>query len=192
MTTPRLTDADLRLESKHVIHLRARKAVAMPRSVRFFALLSACLCLASVALAACGSATSPRPMTSASSASAGFTGYHWLVVAISHEGKVTSIPARFNVDLRFSRNRRFLANDPVNSHSGSFRMTPGGFTTSAVATTAVGYAEHDPLILLSQRAMTAFDNGAHATAKVTGNRLVVSVASYTLTCQRDGPAGTNL
>lgn len=164
----------------------------MPRSARFFALLSACLCLASLALAACGSATSPRPETSASSAWAGFAGYQWLVVAIRHEGKVTSIPARFNVDLRFSPNGRFLANDPVNSHSGSFRMTPGGFTTSAVATTAVGYAGHDPVILLSQRAMTALDNGAHATVKVTGNRLVVRVASYTLTCRRDGPAGNNL
>jgi len=164
----------------------------MLRSVRLFALLSACLCLPSVALAACGSATSPRPMTSASSGSARFTGYHWRVVAIRHEGKVTSIPARFNVDLRFSRNGRFLANDPINSRSGSFRMVPGGFTTSAVGTTAVGYAGHDPVILLSQRAMMAFDNGARATVKVTGNRLEVSVASYTLTCQRDGPAGNNL
>ena len=164
----------------------------MLRSVRFFALLSACLCLASLALAACGSATSPRPNTSASSASPGFAGYHWLVVAIRHEGKVTSIPARFDVDLRFSQNGRFLASDSVNSHSGSFRVTPGGFTTSAMATTAVGYAGHDPVILLSQRAMAAFDDGAHATVKVTRNRLVVSVASYTLTCQRDGPAGSNL
>jgi heat shock protein HslJ len=149
------------------------------------------LCLASLALAACGSATSPRPETSASPASAGFTGYHWLVVAIRHEGKVTSIPARFNVDLRFSPNGRFLGNDPINSHSGSFRMTPGGFTTSAVASTAVGYAGHNPVILLSQRAMMAFHNGAHATVKVTGTRLVVSVASYTLTCQRHGSAGNN-
>jgi len=166
--------------------------MAMQRSVRFFALASACFFLASPALAACDSATSPRPTTSASSASAGFTGYHWLVVAIRHEGKVTSIPSRFNVDLRFSRNGRFLANDPINSHSGSFRMTPGGFTTSAVGTTAVGYAGHDPVILLSQRAMMAFNNSAHATVKVTGNRLVVSVASYTLTCQRHGPAGNDL
>jgi heat shock protein HslJ len=164
----------------------------MLRSVRFFALATACFCLASLALAACGSATPPRPTTSASSASAGFTGYQWHVLAIRHEGKVTSIPARFNVDLRFSRTGRFLADDPINSHSGSFRVTPGGFTTSEVGSTAVGYTGHDQVILLSQRAMMAFGNGAQASAKMTGNRLVVSVADYTLTCQRHGPAGSNL
>ena len=121
-----------------------------------------------------------------------FTGYDWLVVAIRHEGKVTSIPARFNVDLRFSRNGRFLADDPINSHSGTFRMTPGGFTTSVLGVTLVGYPGHDPVILLSQRAIRAFDNSAHAAARVTGNLFVVSVASYTLTCQRHGPAGNNL
>jgi len=172
--------------------MRARKAVPMLRTVRFLALASACFCMASLALAACSSATSRKPTTSASSASAGFTGYDWLVVAIRHEGKVTSIPARFDVDLRFSRNGRFLADDPINSHSGTFRMTPGGFTTSVLGVTLVGYLGHDPVILLSQSAISAFDNGAHATVTVTGNRLVVSVASYTLTCQRHGPAGKNL
>jgi heat shock protein HslJ len=164
----------------------------MLRTVRFLALASACFCLASLALAACGSATPPRPTTSASPASAGFTGYHWLVVAIRHQGKVTSIPAGYHVDLRFSRNGRFLANDPINAHSGIFRITPGGFTTKVVGITAVGYAGHDPVILLSQGAISAFDSGAQATVTATGNQLVVSVASYTLTCQRHGPAGKNL
>ena len=151
MTARRLTDADLQLESKHVSSCGARKAVPLLRPVRFLALASACFCVASLALAACGSATSPEPTTSASSALTGFTGYDWRVVAIRHEGKVTSIPARFNVDLRFSRSGRFLADDPINSHSGTFRMTPGGFTTSVLGVTLVGYAGHDPVILLSQR-----------------------------------------
>ncbi len=172
--------------------MSARKTVPMLRTVRFFALASACFCMASMALAACSSATSPKPPTSASSASAGFTGYDWLVVAIRHEGKVTSIPARFDVDLRFSRNGRFLADDAVNSHSGTFRITPGGFATNALAVTLVGYGGHDPVILLSQNAISAFDNGARTAVKLTGNRLVVSVASYTLTCQRHGPVGSNL
>ena len=172
--------------------MRVRKAVPMLRTVRFLALAGACFCMASLALAACGSATSPKPTTSGSSALAGFAGYDWLVVAIRHEGKATSIPARFHVDLQFSRNGRFLANEPVNSHSGTFRITPGGFTTSVLGVTAVGYAGHDPVILLSQGAISAFDNGARATVTATGNRLVVSVASYTLTCQRHGPAGNNL
>ena len=164
----------------------------MLRTVRFVALASACFGMASLSLAACGSAMSPKPAISVNSASAGFTGYDWLVVAIRHEGKITSIRARFDVDLRFSRNGRFLADDPVNSHSGTFRITPGGFATSVLNVTAVGYGGHDPVILLSQSAISAFDNGTHAAARVTGNRLVVSVASYTLTCQRHGPARKNL
>ncbi|HSR85847.1 MAG TPA: hypothetical protein VLM11_16860 [Streptosporangiaceae bacterium] len=164
----------------------------MLRSVRYFALAGACFSLASLAMAACGPATPPRSATSASAAPAGFAGYRWLVVSITHGGKVTSIPARFNVDLRFSPNGRFLADDPINSHSGTFRVTPSGFTTSDVGSTAVGYAGHDPVILLSQRAMTAFGSGVHSTVNVTGKRLVVSVGAYTLTCQRHGPAGNNL
>lgn len=188
VTAWRLTDADLQLESEHVNHART-KGAPMPRTVRFLALVSACFCMASLALTACGSATSPSQTTSASAA-AGLTGYDWHVVAIRHDGKVTSIPARLDIDLRFSRNRRFLANDPVNTHSGTFRVTPGGFATSVLGVTAVGYAGHDPVILLSQAAISAFDNGAQAAVKVTGNQLVVSVASYTLTCLRHGPAGS--
>jgi hypothetical protein len=159
---------------------------------RSVAVASAFFCMASLALGGCGSAASPAPIALASSAAAGFPGYHWLVVAIGHDGNVTSIPARFNVDFRFSPSGRFLANDPVNSHSGTFRRTDGGFTTSALASTAAGYIGHDPVMLLSQNAMTAFGNGTHATAQVTGNRLVVTVGSYTLTCLRHGPAGNSL
>jgi hypothetical protein len=169
--------------------MRARRAVPIPHNVRFLASVSACSCTALLALAACGLATSPAPTASASSALAEITGYDWRVVAIRHEGQVTSIPARLDVDLRFSRSGRFLADDPVNSHSGTFRLTPGGFATSVLGVTLVGYAGHDPLILLSQNAISAFDNGAKAAVRVTGNRLVVSVASYTMTCQRHGRAG---
>ena len=172
--------------------MRARRAVPIQHTVRFLAFVSACSCTALLALAACGSTRSPEPTTSASSALAGFTGYDWRVVAIRHKGQLTSIPARFDVDLRFSRSGRFLADDPVNSHSGTFRITPGGFATSVLGVTLVGYAGHDPVILLSQNAISAFDNGAQAAVRVTRNRLVVSVASYTLTCQRRGPAGSNL
>jgi hypothetical protein len=50
----------------------------------------------------------------------------------------------------------------------------------------VGYIGHDPVTLLAINAISAFDNGIHATATVTGNRLAVTVGGYTLTCQRDG------
>jgi hypothetical protein len=49
-----------------------------------------------------------------------------------------------------------------------------------------GYAGHDPAVLLAISAIRSFDNGVHATAQVTGDRLVVGVGPYTLTCQRGG------
>ncbi len=65
---------------------------------------------------------------------------------------------------------------PVHVHCGG----------SAIVTTAVGYAGKDPIVLLSVDAISAFNDGIHATATVTGDRLAVTVAGYTLTCQRDG------
>lgn len=196
----------------------------MLRSVRSVVLASACFCLASLGLGACGSAASPMSAGAASSApggsaapspalaspgsansgpansgparsasvnpaSQGFVGYDWLVVAISHDGKTTSIPAQLNVNIRFSQTGRFGAGDSVNSYRGSFTTTPGGFMTSAIAGTLIGYVGHDPAVLLSQSMMIAF-NSAPAAARVTGNQLVIRVASFTLTCQRHGPAGS--
>jgi hypothetical protein len=163
----------------------------MRHRARFLAFASVCIFLASLALAACGSATSARPV------SPGFAGYDWHVAAISHNGKVTSIPARWRVALQFSPGGQFGANDSLNFHSGTYRTTRDGFTTSAMGSTLVGYAGHDPAVLLAIGAIGSFGNGAHATVKLTGDRLVVGVGSYTLTCQRRGsradvptPAGT--
>jgi hypothetical protein len=163
----------------------------MGHRARFLALFAACILLASLGLAACGSAPSARP------GSPRFTGYDWQVAAIRHNGEVTSIPARLQVALQFSPGGQFGANDSVNFHSGTYRTTSDGFTTSGLAVSAVGYAGHDPAILLAMGAISSFDNGVHATVRLTGNRLVVGVASYTLTCQRSGsqadapaPAGT--
>jgi heat shock protein HslJ len=154
----------------------------MPRRhrARFRALVGVCIVLASLALAACGSATSARPV------SPGFTGYDWHVIAISHDGQVTSIPARMQVDLQFSPGGQFGANDSINFHSGTYRTTSDGFTTSDLASTLAAYVGHDPAIDLAISAIESFDNGAHATVKLVGDRLVVGVGSYTLTCQRGG------
>jgi hypothetical protein len=135
----------------------------------------------SLAVAACGSATSGGP------ASPGFTGYVWQVVAIGHGGKVTSIPARLQVALRFSPGGQFGANDGVNSYGGTYRVAGDGFTTSALSSTLIGYAGRDPAILLAVSAIGSFDDGIHATVTLTADRLVVGVGSYTLTCQRRGP-----
>jgi hypothetical protein len=170
----------------------AQRTAHILRSVRLLAVAGACSSITALTISACGSVTPPGQSAPARPAPAGFTGYDWLVVAIRHGGRDTSIPARLDVDLQFSRGGQFLADDPVNSHSGTFRVTPSGFTTSAMAVSLVGYAGHDPVILLSQNAMSAFDNGAQAATRVTADRLVVSVASYTLTCERHGPANSNL
>jgi hypothetical protein len=151
----------------------------------FLALIGACILLMPVALAACGSATSAK------SVSPGFTGYVWQVVAISYDGKVTGIPAGLQVALRFSPGGQFGANDSINFHSGTYRMTGDGFTTSALSSTLAGYAGHDPAVLLAISAIGSFDNGVHAAVKLTADRLVVGVGSYTLTCRRRGPRPTS-
>ena len=145
------------------------------------ALVGACILLMSPALAGCAS------VTSAKSVPPGFTGHVWRVVDISHDGKVTSIPSRLQVNLRFSRGGQFGANDGINFHSGTYRRTGDGFTTSALSTTSVGYAGNDPAVLLAISAIDSFDNGVHARAALTADRLVVAVGTYTLTCQRRSP-----
>jgi hypothetical protein len=131
----------------------------MGHRARFLALAGVCTFLTSLALAACGSATSARPV------SPGFTGYDWQVTAISHHGKVTSIPARMQVALQFSPGGQFGANDSINFHSGTYRTTSDGFMTSALASTLVGYAGHDPAVLLAIGAIGSFGYGVHATVK---------------------------
>jgi len=126
-------------------------------------------------LEACSSATP-------GSQSAGFSGYDWLVVSITHDGEARSIPKRMHVVLQFSPNGQFDANDSVNFHSGTYRATGDGFTVAGMSTTLAGYAGHDPTILLAINAIGSLTNGVHATAKVTGDRLVVGIGSYRLTC----------
>ena len=126
-------------------------------------------------------------ITGCGSAPAGFAGYDWRVTAISHGGKVTKMPPGAGVDLQFGADSRLGADDGVNSYSGTYRMDGSGFTTSLVAGTAEGYAGRDPVVLLGISAIAAFANHAHATFRLTGERFVVTVGSYTLTTQRDGP-----
>ena len=160
-----------------------RPGVAWPMRHRawFLAFVGACILLMSLAVVGCGSATS------AGSVAPGFAGYVWQVVAISGDGKVMSIPARLQVALRFSPGGQFGASDSVNFYSGTYRTTGDGFTTSPLAGTLVGYAGHDPAVLLAVGAIGSFGNGARASVELTAGRLVVGVGFYTLTCQRRGP-----
>src|SRR5258708_2101237 len=143
--------------------LYRRQGVVWPMRypARFLALAGARTLLMSLALAACGLATSARPV------SPGFTGYIWQVAAISHDGKVTSIPAQPQVALRFSPGGQFGANDSINFHSGTYRTTGDGFTTSVLSSTLAGYSGRDPAVLLAITAIGSFDNGAHPPLNLT-------------------------
>src|SRR5260370_17596290 len=112
----------------------ARRSQTMPMGhrARLLALASLCIFLASLALAACGSATSAGPV------SPGFTWYDWQVVAISHDGNVASMPPPLQLALQFSPGGQFGASDSVNFYSGTYRTASEGFTTSVLASTAVG------------------------------------------------------
>lgn len=136
--------------------------------------------LVGAVLVAC-SAPASQPATAA-----GFVGYKWAVVSISHDGKATPVPGRYPVYLAFTPDGHFGANEPVNYHSGTYRVTPGGFTTSGMGQTLAGYAGGDPVVLLSVSAISAFDDQARALASVSGNTLTVTVGSYTVIAQRDG------
>jgi hypothetical protein len=96
------------------------------------------------------------------------------------------VPGKYPVYLQFAPGGHFGANEPVNYHSGSYRITSGGFTTTNLATTLVGYVGRDPVVLLSVSAISAFGNGVRALAGVRGDILTVSVAGYTLIAHRDG------
>ena len=139
--------------------------------------------LAATAAAGCSATAAGSP---APAARAGFAGYKWQVVAIGQAGRETPVPARYAVYLQFAPDGQFGANEPVNFHSGTYHQAGDGFTTSGMASTAMGYAGDDPVVLLSRAAISAFDTGGHASIRLTGARLVVTVGGYLLTCRRDG------
>jgi heat shock protein HslJ len=158
----------------------------MKRIIKSLAMSIAVAALVSVATAGCATNPSGAPAESAPTAQPGFAGYKWQVVTIDHAGKETPIPPRYAVYLQFTPDGQFGANEPVNYHSGAYHQSGDGFMTSGVGSTLVGYAGHDPVVLLSVGAISAFDNGIHAKVQLTGDRLAVTVGGYLLTCQRGG------
>jgi hypothetical protein len=161
---------------------RTLKAV-IPVAVMLIAMAAGgCAALANTATAA----AKPSP-----AAHAGFVGYKWLVTAITSHGQQTSIPSKGQVYALFTPSGQFAANDPVNIHEGTYRLVGDGFTTKGLMGSAVGYAGGDQVTLLAINAISAFSNGVHATATVTGNRLDIRVGGYLLSCQRDGKSGSS-
>ena len=139
------------------------------------------LALVTLAAAACGGTAGGSSMLG------GFAGYKWSVVAIGHDGKETPVPARYNVYLQFAPNGQYGANDPVNSHGGTYRVTSAGFATSDVATTLVGYVGKDPVTLLAVAAISSFDDGSSAAVRNLGpGMIVIDVNGYALRCRRAG------
>jgi hypothetical protein len=149
-------------------------------------LASAWIFLAFTALAACASGAPATSGAPAGSTSPRYTGYNWQVVAVSHDGKVTPIPARYPVTMQFSPGGQFVASDGVHGYSGTYRAASDAFTTSVMARTANGYIGNDPILLLTIGAMDSFARPAAYSVGLTGDRLVVDVGSYTLTCHRAG------
>jgi hypothetical protein len=132
------------------------------------------------ATAACSSPAGPAATTT------GFVGYKWAVASIAHDGRTIPVPARYSVYLQFTPDGHFGANEPVNHHSGTYRVTPEGFTVSDIATTLAGYAGRDPVVLLSRSAISAFTDDVRARANVNGGAMTVTAGSYTFTAERDG------
>ena len=151
-----------------------------------------------IAMAAGGCAALASTTTAAANPSRSshgrFVGYKWLVTAITSHGKQTPIPSKGQVNqvyVLFTPNGQFAANDPINIHEGTYRLVGDGFTTKGLMVSAVGYAGHDEVTLLEINAISAFNDGVHATAAVTGNRLDIDVGGYLLSCQRDGTSGSS-
>jgi heat shock protein HslJ len=158
----------------------------MKRLIRSLPMAIAVAALVSVAAAGCATTASSTSPKSVPDAQAGFAGYKWQVIAIDQAGKETPIPARYAVYLQFTPDEQFGANEPVNYHGGTYRQTGDGFTTSGMYSSAVGYAGHDPVILLSVSAISTFEDGVQAKVRLTGDQLTVTVGGYRLICQRDG------
>ena len=153
-----------------------------------------------IAMAAGGCAALASTTTAAANPSRSshgrFVGYKWLVTAITSGGKQTPITGAGwlsnQVYVLFTPNGQFGANEPVNFHQANYRLVGDGFTTSNVASTAASYTGDNQVIILAMDAISAFGDGVHATATVTGNRLDISVDGYLLECQRDGSSGSSV
>jgi hypothetical protein len=158
----------------------------MRPSVKSARVSVAAAALASLAAAGCGTAAGAPPPGPGPAARAAFTGYKWTVTAIDKSGRKTTVPERYSVGLLFAPDGEFGASDSVNYHSGTYRQADGGFATSSLYTTAIGYAGKDPVVLLAVSAISAFDDGVRATATVNGDQLTVTIGGYTLVARRDG------
>ena len=130
----------------------------------------------------------PGPV--ASTSHAGFVGWRWTVTAIANGGAAVPVPAKDGVYLEFDNSGMFVANEPVNTHSGPYQVTSDGFTTGQIATTLVLGGAQDKGGQLAIKAINMFSEhpGTRATVNVTGTRMTVTENGYTFTCTRSSPS----
>ena len=79
------------------------------------------------------------------------------------------------------------ADDTVNSSSGRYRLTAHGFAGSDVATSAVGYAGSDPVVLEQQAAVALIVGGGEVSVAGSGARRALTVGGYTVLFSNTGP-----
>jgi heat shock protein HslJ len=172
----------------------------MARTATAVASGAAAALLTAVTLPACAPAAPSAPRKPAPSASgpiastshAGFVGWRWTVTAIANGGAAVAVPAKDGVYLQFDKNGMFVANEPVNTHSGPYQVTSDGFTTGQIATTLELGGVLDKGGQLAIQAIDSFSErpGTQATVDVTGTRMTVTENGYTFTCTRATPAPT--
>jgi hypothetical protein len=76
---------------------------------------------------------------------AGYIGYQWRLVQITHNDAVTDVPSSIDATIRFPDDHSILIDDTVNVSSGPITLVRGGFRLGNLATTLVGYGGQDPL-----------------------------------------------
>lgn len=143
---------------------------------------------ASAAPVPAAASTEPAPKPAVHT---GFVGYRWTVISVSYRGQEVAVPAGFAEYLMFFADGQFVGNEPINTHSGPYRVTDDGFTTGQIASTLAAGGGDDLTFQLSIGAIQAFSvyPGTRAAVDVTGTRMIVRENGFTLVCVRAAKAG---
>ena len=181
--------------------LRARADATVPREDalrprrsggRHLPLLAAAaivLLAVTVALVVARRDTHPAP----AGGSAAFVGYRWDVVAVDSGSTHAGVPPGWNAYIAFGRHGDVMANDALNTLSGTYRVTADGYTVRDMVSTAIGYDGRDPARVAVIFAVDAVLGGsgphpAPVSAQVHGTRLTLTVPGQTVFLTRAGAA----
>ncbi len=121
-------------------------------------------------------------------------GYRWRVTEVAKSGAPTPVPPAWDVYLDLSKNGQFVANDGVNTISGTYRARSTSITIGQAASTLIGIGPGaDPTRVLVAAAVDAFLDGPVGGANRVvltnaGLTMTVTASGYTLTYSRTGSA----